>query len=101
MASAPASDRITVWRNARLATMSDAAPGLGLVSAGAAAARDGRIVYAGPEAELPLLPDAEIVDCQGRLVTPGLIDCHTHLVHAGNRASEFEMRLSGATYEEV
>ena len=103
MASAPASDRITVWRNARLATMSDAASGLGLVSAGAVAARDGRIVYAGPEAELPaeLLRGAEVIDCEGRLITPGLIDCHTHLVHAGNRANEFEMRLAGATYEEV
>ncbi len=103
MASAPASDRITVWRNARLATMSDAASGLGLVSAGAVAARDGRIVYAGSEAELPaeLLRGAEATDCEGRLITPGLIDCHTHLVHAGNRANEFEMRLAGATYEEV
>jgi imidazolonepropionase len=45
--------------------------------------------------------DAEIVDCGGRWITPGLIDCHTHLVHAGNRANEFEMRLAGATYEEV
>ena len=44
---------------------------------------------------------AEIVDCEGRWITPGLIDCHTHLVHAGNRANEFEMRLAGATYEEV
>ena len=53
MASVPQSDRITVWRNARLATMSEHAPGFGLVSAGAVAARDGRIAYAGPEAELP------------------------------------------------
>ena len=100
---APASDRITVWRNARLATMSEATPGLGLVSAGAVAAQDGRIVYAGLEADLPaaLGRDAETGDCQGRLVTPGLIDCHTHLVHAGNRANEFEMRLAGASYEEV
>ena len=102
MASAPPSDRISVWRNARLATMSERR-GVGLISAGAVAARDGRIVYAGPEAELPaeLLRGAEVVDCEGRLITPGLIDCHTHLVHAGNRANEFEMRLAGATYEEV
>lgn len=100
---APASDRITVWRNARLATLSEAASGLGLVSEGTVAASDGRIVYAGPEAGLPaeLLREAEIVDCEGRLITPGLIDCHTHLVYAGNRANEFEMRLAGATYEEV
>ncbi len=101
--SAPASNRTTVWRNARLATMSDAAPGLGLVSAGAVAVRDGRIAYAGPEGGLPaeLSDGADIFDCQGRLITPGLIDCHTHLVHAGNRANEFEMRLAGATYQEI
>lgn len=100
---APASDRITVWRNARLATMSEVSPGLGVVSAGVVAARDGRIVHAGPEAGLPddRLRGAEVIDCEGRLVTPGLIDCHTHLVYAGNRANEFEMRLAGATYEEV
>ena len=103
MASAPASDRTTVWRNARLATMSEREPGLGLVSAGAVAVKNSRIAYAGPEANLSadLLRDAEVVDCKGRLITPGLIDCHTHLVHAGNRANEFEMRLAGATYEEV
>ncbi|BCH17405.1 imidazolonepropionase [Mesorhizobium sp. L-2-11] len=77
--------------------------GLGIVEDGAIAARDGLIVYAGPEADMTaaLLRDAEIVDCEGRWITPGLIDCHTHLVHAGNRANEFEMRLAGATYEEV
>ncbi|TIP79069.1 MAG: imidazolonepropionase, partial [Mesorhizobium sp.] len=92
---------VRLWRNARLATMAES--GLGIVEDGAIAARDGLIVYAGPEADMPgaLLQDAEIVDCKGRWITPGLIDCHTHLVHAGNRANEFEMRLAGATYEEV
>lgn len=100
---APASDRITVWRNARLATVSEDAAGLGLVQAGALAARDGRIVYAGPESGMPahLANGAESIDCEGRLITPGLVDCHTHLVYAGNRANEFEMRLAGATYEQV
>jgi imidazolonepropionase len=103
MASAPASDRITVWRNAHLTTMSEGSLGLGLISSGVVAARDGRIIYAGPEAGLPaeLLRGVDVIDCEGRLITPGLIDCHTHLVHAGNRANEFEMRLAGATYEEV
>jgi imidazolonepropionase len=103
MASAPASDRITVWRNAHLTTMSEGSLGLGQISSGVVAARDGRIIYAGPEAGLPaeLLRGADVIDCEGRLITPGLIDCHTHLVHAGNRANEFEMRLAGATYEEV
>ncbi|MCF6116961.1 imidazolonepropionase [Mesorhizobium muleiense] len=94
---------IRLWRNARLATMADSAAGLGIVEGGAIAARDGLIVYAGPEADMPAAfsQNAENVDCEGRWITPGLIDCHTHLVHAGNRANEFEMRLAGATYEEV
>ncbi|TIL73119.1 MAG: imidazolonepropionase [Mesorhizobium sp.] len=94
---------IRLWRNARLATMADSAAGLGTVEDGAIAARDGLIVYAGPEADMPAAfsQNAENVDCEGRWITPGLIDCHTHLIHAGNRANEFEMRLAGATYEEV
>ncbi|RWO06201.1 MAG: imidazolonepropionase [Mesorhizobium sp.] len=94
---------IRLWRNARLATMADSAAGLGIVEDGAIAARDGLIVYAGPEADMPAAfsQNAENVDCEGRWITPGLIDCHTHLIHAGNRANEFEMRLAGATYEEV
>lgn len=94
---------IRIWRNARLATMAESEAGLGIVEKGAIAARDGLIVYAGPETEMPaaLAQGAETIDCEGRWITPGLIDCHTHLVHAGNRANEFEMRLAGATYEEV
>ena len=101
--SHPVSGQTRIWRNARLATLAENAPGLGIVEAGAVAARDGRIVFAGPESDMPadLANGAEIVDCGGRWITPGLIDCHTHLVHAGNRANEFEMRLAGATYEEV
>jgi imidazolonepropionase len=97
------SRQVRIWRNARLATMSAALPGLGVVDGGAVVSSEGRIVFAGPAAEIPaaLTRDAEIVDCGGRWITPGLIDCHTHLVHAGNRANEFEMRLAGATYEEV
>lgn len=91
-----------IWRNARLATMAGAQAGLGIVEKGAIVARGGRILYAGPESGLPATAGgAETVDCEGRWITPGLIDCHTHLVHVGNRASEFEMRLAGATYEEV
>lgn len=95
-----------LWRNARLATMRADMPGLGIVESGAVLARSGRISFAGPEAELPgaLLDPAggvETVDCEGRWITPGLIDCHTHLVWAGNRAREFELRLAGASYEEV
>lgn len=91
-----------LWKNARLATMRPGQPGLGIVENGALAVSDGRIVFAGAEAELPTaLRQAETTDCAGRWITPGLIDCHTHLVFAGNRANEFEMRLNGASYEEV
>ena len=73
-----------------------------MIEKGAVASQSGRIVYAGPESELPAaLRSAEEIDCGGRLVTPGLIDCHTHLVFAGDRAAEWEMRLAGATYEEI
>src|SRR4051794_14951330 len=94
--------RLRLWRNARLATMAENSAGLGIVEHGALAARDGRIVYAGPQSEMSsAFAQGEIIDCEGRWITPGLIDCHTHLVHAGHRANEFEMRLAGATYEEV
>ncbi|HUG63527.1 MAG TPA: imidazolonepropionase [Methylomirabilota bacterium] len=89
----------TVWRNARLATM--AGQGLGVVENGVVASRTGRIVYAGRAADCPPGDARSTVDCAGRWITPGLIDCHTHLVHAGDRAREFEMRLSGAGYEEI
>lgn len=85
-----------VWTNARLATM--AGDGLGVVESGMVACRDGRIVHAGPMADVSA---AETIDCEGRWITPGLIDCHTHLVHGGNRAHEFEQRLAGASYEEI
>ena len=91
-----------LWRNARLATMRPGDGGaLGTVERGAVAMLDGRIAFAGPEAALPC-PDAlEVVDCGGRWITPGLIDCHTHLVHGGHRAAEFEQRLAGVSYEEI
>jgi imidazolonepropionase len=87
-----------LWINARLATM--AGDGLGVVEDGAVAARNGRIAYAGPRAGAPANA-AEIIDCAGRWITPGLIDCHTHLVHAGNRAGEWARRLEGVSYEEI
>ncbi|PBB28716.1 imidazolonepropionase [Mesorhizobium sp. WSM4308] len=103
MGGANGKSGLRVWRNARLATMADGVAVLGIVEKGAIAARDGLIVYAGAEADMPASAGqgAETVDCEGRWITPGLIDCHTHLVYAGNRANEFEMRLAGATYEEV
>jgi imidazolonepropionase len=92
-----------LWRNARLATLAPHKDGLGVIEKGAIVVESGRITFAGPETELPILAieRAEITDLEGRWVTPGLIDCHTHIVYGGNRAREFEMRLEGATYEEV
>jgi len=88
----------TVWQNARLLTMS---PGAAPIADGLVAARGGRIVFAGLASDAPDLEAGESVDCQGRLITPALIDAHTHLIHAGNRAREFELRLEGASYEEI
>ncbi len=89
----------TQWTNARLATM--AGGGLGLVEDGTIAALEGRILYAGPTAAAPPLTADKTIDCEGRWITPGLIDCHTHLIYAGDRAHEFELRLAGASYEEI
>ena len=89
----------TVWTGARLATMAGEA--LGVVERGLVAAKDGMIVYAGPQEDAPALHAGQIVACEGRWITPGLIDCHTHLVHGGDRAREFEMRLDGASYEDI
>ncbi|MDX3884381.1 MAG: imidazolonepropionase [Sphingomonas sp.] len=90
-----------LWRNARLATLAPGLPGLGEVEDGLVACRDGLILYAGPAADAPALNAIETIDCEGRWITPGLIDCHTHLVHGGDRAHEFELRLAGASYEEI
>ncbi|AGH48062.1 imidazolonepropionase [Sphingomonas sp. MM-1] len=90
-----------LWRNARLATLAPGLPGLGEVEDGLVACRDGLILYAGPAADAPAFNAIETIDCEGRWITPGLIDCHTHLVHGGDRAHEFELRLAGASYEEI
>ncbi len=74
---------------------------MGLIDDGVVAARAGRIVHCGPEREAPEFQAEEALDCEGRLVTPGLIDPHTHLVHAGDRSREFELRLQGRSYEEI
>jgi imidazolonepropionase len=92
----------TIWLDARLATLSPDRAGLGVVERGAVAAAAGRVAYAGPVADLPSGWDAiERVPLDGRWITPGLIDCHTHLVYAGDRAHEFELRLAGASYEDI
>ena len=94
---------LALWRHARLATLAGAAP-WGLVEHGALLVEGDRLAWVGPEAELPRELTKHVTaehDLAGALVTPGLVDCHTHLVYAGQRASEFEQRLHGASYEDI
>jgi imidazolonepropionase len=94
-----------VWINVHLATLDPAigsADGCGSIRDGALAVRDGRIAWLGSRRDLPSGGRAATEhDGRGAWLTPGLIDCHTHLVHAGDRADEFEMRLAGASYEDI
>ena len=93
---------LTLWHNARLATLDG--DGWGLIDDGALLVEGDRLAWVGPRTALPpaLVPPGTLrQDLQGALVTPGLIDAHTHLVYGGQRAREFEMRLQGASYEEI
>ena len=86
-----------VLSNARLATMATPVEGLGAV-----AVADGVIAWVGAQADLPdTFAQADHHDMQGRLITPAFLDCHTHIIHGGHRAREFEMRLEGASYEDL
>jgi imidazolonepropionase len=92
-------DRLIV--NVQLATMQPRTP-YGAIRDGALAIRGGRIAWVGERNSMPVeLAAREELDGRGGWLTPGLVDCHTHLVYAGNRANEFEQRLAGATYEEI
>jgi imidazolonepropionase len=84
-----------------LATMSPGGVAYGIVEDGALAVSDGNIAWLGPGAELPANDTSNTRSLSGRWLTPALIDCHTHLVFAGNRAAEFELRLQGVSYEEI
>ena len=90
----------TLFTNATLACI-DGDTGYGLRDDFSLLVKDDQIAWLGPMAERPMTSDAEIVDCAHRLLTPGLIDCHTHLVYGGDRADEFERRLEGASYAEI
>ena len=88
-------------RNAQIVTMSDPA-GYGLIENGAIALEGDRIAWVGADDTVPdAMASDDIQDLEGRLVTPGLIDCHTHIVFGGDRAAEFEKRLKGVSYEEI
>ncbi|WP_146591666.1 imidazolonepropionase [Puniceibacterium confluentis] len=92
----------TVFVDVNAATMGESQPAYGLIEDAAIAVSGGIIDWVGPRADLPTrFDDHPLTRLGGRLVTPGLIDCHTHIVHGGDRAVEFEMRLNGASYEEV
>lgn len=99
---APPWDRLLL--DARLATLRDDLGAYGAIEDGALAWKDGLITYAGARSELPGEPAAlaaRVDSVGGRWITPGLVDCHTHLVFAGDRAQEFERRLQGASYEQI
>ncbi|OON60519.1 imidazolonepropionase [Massilia sp. KIM] len=85
-----------LFTNVRLATMTE---GYGELQDAALAVKDGRIAWLGPRAQAPRA--AREHDCGGAWMTPGLVDCHTHIVHAGNRSDEWEARLNGASYEDI
>jgi imidazolonepropionase len=89
---------LTLWRNARIATCDDS---MTVFEHGAMLTRDGQIEWVGEENALPKFGPAEVRDLGGACVTPGLIDCHTHLVFAGTRANEYAERLKGRTYAEI
>jgi imidazolonepropionase len=92
------SEPLKLWRNAQLATCDAAAR---RIARGALLTRGSRIEWVGEETALPQTTAAEVHDLGGAWVTPGLIDCHTHLVFAGTRASEYAERLRGNSYEEI
>ena len=93
-----------LWIHARLATLRPGGAPYGAIDEGALGISDGRLALVGAMADLPAPPTAladEVHDAGGQWITPGLIDCHTHLVYGGDRAAEFEQRLLGASYEEI
>ena len=91
----------SLWTNVNLATMAAGDAPYGAIENGALAVEDGRIAWVGAAADLPHRDAGEVVDGAGGWLTPGLIDCHTHLVFAGDRSGEFEQRLEGVSYEEI
>ena len=94
----------SLWLNLSAATMAPGGTPYGLVADAAVAVKDGSFAYVGPREALPGDPEKlarRVMDGGGLVMTPGMIDCHTHLVYGGNRSREFEQRLNGATYEQI
>lgn len=94
----------SLWINGRIATMVAGGAPYGTIERAALAVTGDRISFVGAMSDLPGAPEKlarSVLDLKGRWLTPGLIDCHTHLVFGGNRAGEFELRLKGASYEEI
>lgn len=89
----------SIWLGAKLATLREGH--YNLIEDGAIAVRQGRIAWVGARGDLPAAPGALRHEFAGGLITPGLIDCHTHLIFGGNRGQEFEQRLNGASYAEI
>lgn len=93
---------LTLWRNARLVTLQG--NDWGLIDSGALLVQGDTLSWVGPQTEIPAHRHRQVTsehDLAGALITPGLIDCHTHLIYGGHRAREFELRLQGASYEEI
>ncbi|WP_440875041.1 imidazolonepropionase [Thalassotalea sp. PLHSN55] len=93
----------TLWLNVNIASMNDGASSYGIIEHAALAIAEGKIVWLGKMQDLPDYDEQQpqVFDGKGAWLTPGLVDCHTHLVYGGNRANEFEMRLQGASYQEI
>src|SRR5271170_7591172 len=92
-------EALTLWRNVRVATCDES---MTVIERGALLTRAGRIEWVGEETALPQFrAPAEVRDLNGAWITPGLIDCHTHLVFAGTRATEYAQRLKGRSYAEI
>lgn len=95
---------LALWEHCRAATMQPGVSPYGLLDDAALVVEGERLAWVGPRAQLPAdlrRRCTEVHDAGGALATPGLVDCHTHLVHGGHRAHEFELRLQGASYEEI
>lgn len=93
----------TLWTQVNLATMTNGAANYAAIENGALAIAKGKIVWLGAEADLPQFDSEKVnvINGNGAWLTPGLVDCHTHIVYGGNRANEFEMRLEGKSYQEI